>query len=156
MTRTEVAKRISNLYDIRSLRSYVYWKVRTDPAYDAVRDRLRGHENRSLIDIGCGVGLLAFYLREHGFDAPILGIDFDEKAYHLFGGDGRKIGRHTGVGEGRAAMAAFGAPWGLAQRRIRRSTSEAGFGVAFPLPGTSSAPGERPGPFRRTLRGGGR
>lgn len=79
MTRAQLAKRLSALYDIRSLRQYAYWKVRTDPAYDAVRDRLRGHDDRSLVDIGCGVGLLAFFLREHGFNAPILGIDFDER-----------------------------------------------------------------------------
>ena len=40
-----------------------------------------------------------------------------------------------------AAMAAFGAPCGLAHRRISRSSRVAGFGVALPLPGTSSAPG---------------
>ncbi len=79
MTRTEVAKRISNLYGIRSLRRYVYWKVRTDPAYDAVREKLRGHEHQPLLDLGCGVGALAFFLREHGVDVPIAGVDFDER-----------------------------------------------------------------------------
>src|SRR3974390_2785280 len=39
------------------------------------------------------------------------------------------------------AMAAFHAPCGLAQRRIIRSSTVAGIGVALPLPGTSSAPG---------------
>lgn len=77
MTRTEVAKRISNLYDTRSLRTYVYWKLRTDPAYDAVHEKLRGHEAQSLLDIGCGLGPLAFSLRERGFNGPILGIDLD-------------------------------------------------------------------------------
>ena len=38
-------------------------------------------------------------------------------------------------------MAAFGAPCGLAQRRIHRSWNASGRGVALPLPGTISAPG---------------
>ena len=79
MTRAQVAKRLSLLYGVRSLRSYVYWKVRTDPAYDAVRERLRGREHQPLLDIGCGVGALAFFLREHGFSGPIVGIDFDTR-----------------------------------------------------------------------------
>ena len=54
------------------------WKLRWDPAYDAVLQELRGHD-APLIDIGCGIGLLAFFLRENGFAAPILGIDFDER-----------------------------------------------------------------------------
>ena len=39
------------------------------------------------------------------------------------------------------ANAALNAPCGLAHRRIIRSSTVAGIGVALPLPGTSSAPG---------------
>src|SRR5947209_20448541 len=39
------------------------------------------------------------------------------------------------------AIAALNAPCGLAHNRIIRSSTVAGFGVALPLPGTSSAPG---------------
>src|SRR3984957_5955417 len=39
------------------------------------------------------------------------------------------------------AIAALNAPCGLAHRRIIRSSTAAGIGVALPLPGTSSAPG---------------
>src|SRR5579875_355594 len=39
------------------------------------------------------------------------------------------------------AMAPLNAPWGLAQRRIMRSSTAAGIGVALPLPESSSAPG---------------
>src|SRR5579871_2343293 len=39
------------------------------------------------------------------------------------------------------AIAALNAPCGLAHRRIIRSSTVAGIGVALPLPGTSSAPG---------------
>src|SRR6516164_5923457 len=39
------------------------------------------------------------------------------------------------------AIAPLNAPCGLAHRRIMRSSTVAGIGVALPLPGTSSAPG---------------
>ena len=54
------------------------WKVRTDPAYSAALEALRGRD-LPLVDVGCGVGLLAFYLREHGYTAPVIGIDFDQR-----------------------------------------------------------------------------
>lgn len=73
-----IAKRVSGLYE-RRLRSYVYWKIRMDPSYPAVAQRLRGREHQPLLDLGCGAGLLSFYLRESGFTAPITGIDFDER-----------------------------------------------------------------------------
>lgn len=73
-----IAKRLSRLYG-RRLRSYVYWKVRLDPAYPAVLERLRPYDPRPLLDLGCGVGVFAFFLREHGIRAPIIGVDFDER-----------------------------------------------------------------------------
>lgn len=60
------------------MRSYVRWKVRADPAYDAVLRQVRGRDE-PLLDLGCGIGLLAFYLREHGVQTPIVGIDFDRR-----------------------------------------------------------------------------
>ena len=73
-----IAQRLARLYD-GPLRRYVYWKVRMDPAYPAILSRLRQHAGQPLVDIGCGVGVLAFFLREHGFEGPIVGIDFDER-----------------------------------------------------------------------------
>jgi SAM-dependent methyltransferase len=70
------------MYGRRSTREYVLWKVRTDPAYHAVFERLRVRE-RPLVDLGCGMGVFAFYLREQGFAAPILGIDFDEQKIEI-------------------------------------------------------------------------
>lgn len=78
MTRSEVAIRLSRAYESRSLRGYVRWKVATDPVYEAVVERLRGVDH-PVLDLGCGIGLLPFYLREKGFLPPILGIDFDER-----------------------------------------------------------------------------
>jgi SAM-dependent methyltransferase len=68
--------RIGALYDSRFLRHYVDSKVRTDPVYSAVAERLRGHA-RPIIDVGCGAGVLEFFLREAGIDTPIVGVDCD-------------------------------------------------------------------------------
>lgn len=57
-------------------RGYVKSKLRTDPLYGAVFDELRD-STLPLLDIGCGLGLLAFYLRSRGFTPVILGIDYD-------------------------------------------------------------------------------
>lgn len=46
--------------------------------YGAVLERLRGSP-APLFDIGCGVGLLEFFLRESGFANPITGIDHDPR-----------------------------------------------------------------------------
>lgn len=73
-----IAERLASRYDGRWLQGYVRWKVRTDRAYSAARDVLSGRR-RPLIDVGCGIGLLPLYLREHGHAAPITGIDFDER-----------------------------------------------------------------------------
>jgi 2-polyprenyl-3-methyl-5-hydroxy-6-metoxy-1,4-benzoquinol methylase len=78
VSRSEVAGRLASLYDRRSLRHYVRSKVASDPAYEAVLEQLRDRDT-PLIDVGCGVGILAFYLREHGYRAPIIGIDFDPR-----------------------------------------------------------------------------
>lgn len=78
MSPNDVAGRLAALYERRSLRHYVLWKVRTDPVYQAVLDAVRGSDT-PIVDVGCGVGLLPFFLREHGFLAPIVGLDFDPR-----------------------------------------------------------------------------
>src|SRR5437588_12248379 len=57
---------------------YVRAKLATDPVYEAVFEHLRGSD-LPVIDVGCGVGILALYLRERGFTAPIMGIDHDAR-----------------------------------------------------------------------------
>jgi cyclopropane fatty-acyl-phospholipid synthase-like methyltransferase len=73
----EVATRIAAMFPTRFLKGYVYWKIRTDPAYRAVSDSLNGARDLPLLDLGCGTGLLAFYLREHGFSGRVHGVDID-------------------------------------------------------------------------------
>lgn len=74
----EVERRIAGFFDSRFLRSYTRSKLRNDPVYRAALERLRD-ETAPLYDIGCGVGLLEFYLRENGVESPITGIDHDER-----------------------------------------------------------------------------
>lgn len=71
-----VAKRVSARYGSDFLAHYVEWKIRLDPVYESVLGVLRESE-RPLLDIGCGAGLLAFYLRESGYGAPVTGLDLD-------------------------------------------------------------------------------
>jgi len=52
--------------------------LRSDPVYPAAYELLR-NSDEPLLDIGCGLGLLAFYLRERDFYAPITGIDSDRR-----------------------------------------------------------------------------
>ena len=58
-------------------RNYVKSKLRTDPLYPTVWEELKG-TTLPLLDLGCGLGLSAFFLRHCGFEAPIVGIDYDE------------------------------------------------------------------------------
>ncbi|HEX7138141.1 MAG TPA: class I SAM-dependent methyltransferase [Vicinamibacterales bacterium] len=67
---------IAARYDTLFLRWYVRSKLATDPLYDAVAQRLRGHLH-PVVDVGCGIGLMAFHLRQQGFAQPITGIDHD-------------------------------------------------------------------------------
>lgn len=78
MSRREVAGRIAASFGPRALREYVRWKVRANPAYDAVAERLRGRTN-PVVNIGCGIGLLAHFLRASGIEVPIDGVNFDAR-----------------------------------------------------------------------------
>ncbi len=55
---------------------YAVAKLRTDPLYPGVVDALRG-THAPLLDLGCGIGLLAHALRAQGIDLPYRGIDND-------------------------------------------------------------------------------
>ena len=68
------------------LRRYVKSKLRRDPIYSAANELFRD-SGEPILDIGCGLGLLGFYLRERGCRQPILGLDLDA----------RKIGRGSSV-----------------------------------------------------------
>ena len=55
---------------------YARTKLRTDPLYPGVIDALRG-SSAPLLDLGCGLGLLAHALRAAGIDLPYRGVDND-------------------------------------------------------------------------------
>jgi 2-polyprenyl-3-methyl-5-hydroxy-6-metoxy-1,4-benzoquinol methylase len=57
---------------------YAMGKIALDPAYPAVAKTLR-NSTLPLLDLGCGMGLLAAYLRAGGHRAPIVGWDLDEQ-----------------------------------------------------------------------------
>lgn len=73
-----VARRIADRFPRRWHRNYVRSKLRFDPAYAAVA-AVVAEGASPLLDIGCGLGLLGFHLRESGFGAGYRGVDFDEE-----------------------------------------------------------------------------
>ncbi len=60
----------------RWLQGYVRGKLKSDPAYHAVLKEMQ-RSPRPMLDIGCGLGLLSFFLRENGVNERILGVDCD-------------------------------------------------------------------------------
>ncbi len=70
------ARRIGARFQRRWHRDYASSKLRLDPAYGAVSELIDG-SGMGLLDIGCGLGLLGFHLREYGFTGTYLGVDFD-------------------------------------------------------------------------------
>ncbi|HEU4665974.1 MAG TPA: class I SAM-dependent methyltransferase [Dokdonella sp.] len=72
---TDIARRVAGRYRRPWHRDYARAKVRMDPVYAAVADIVDA--DAPLLDIGCGLGLLGFYLRERGWRGAYLGLDFD-------------------------------------------------------------------------------
>lgn len=72
----EALQRISKLCVRHWDRFYAPAKLGSDPVYGAVTRELTG-ATHGVLDIGCGIGLLAFYLREAGFAHDVTGFDYD-------------------------------------------------------------------------------
>lgn len=73
-----VYQKIASKFPGRWDRSYVASKLRSDPLYIALENELRGSP-LPLLDLGCGLGLLAFFLREKQIGTAIMGLDYDER-----------------------------------------------------------------------------
>ena len=71
-------KQLGAMFTYPPDRFYVAAKLRSDPLYDTVFQQI-GHSTLPLLDIGCGLGLLAFYLRSRGFAPPVLSLDYDAR-----------------------------------------------------------------------------
>lgn len=72
-----IARRIAARFRQRPHAGYARGKLRHDPAYGAVAGWIGAGDATPLLDIGCGLGLLGFYLRERGWRGAYLGVDFD-------------------------------------------------------------------------------
>ena len=70
--------RVAARFHPRWLRIYVSQKLWSDPVYPATFALLR-ESNEPILDVGCGLGLLAFYLRERGFHSQVTGLDCDAR-----------------------------------------------------------------------------
>lgn len=82
----DACAQVAGLFSEPWLRCYVWWKLRSDEIYSAAYALLHSR-SEPILDIGCGVGLLAFYLRARGCVQPINGVDRDA----------RKIRRAAGI-----------------------------------------------------------
>ncbi|MEY2564766.1 MAG: hypothetical protein QOH88_2959 [Verrucomicrobiota bacterium] len=70
--------RVAAHFHQRWLRGYVSSKLRRDPIYSSAYELMRD-SSEPILDLGCGLGLLAFYLRERGCGQPLLGLDLDRR-----------------------------------------------------------------------------
>jgi len=73
-----IAERIAGQFEGPWLQGYARGKLRNDPVFKAAFELLK-NSSRPVLDVGCGIGLFEFYLRERGFVAPLVGIDFDAR-----------------------------------------------------------------------------
>jgi 2-polyprenyl-3-methyl-5-hydroxy-6-metoxy-1,4-benzoquinol methylase len=85
-TRHAIARRFGNT------RFYVRSKLASDPVYAAVAQRVAARP-LPLLDIGCGIGLLAHYLHACGALHRYLGLDHDARKIAL----GSAAARHGGL-----------------------------------------------------------
>jgi SAM-dependent methyltransferase len=74
----QACTRVAALFTRRWLRRYVASKLRSDPVFPAAWNLL-GTTREPLLDLGCGIGLLPFYLRERGFEQRIVAVDVDKR-----------------------------------------------------------------------------
>lgn len=70
-------ERIPRLYEHPRYRWYARGKLRGDGIYAAVLRHL--NDDLPILDIGCGIGLMAFYLRSAGRTNQLLGLDLDPR-----------------------------------------------------------------------------
>ncbi|GEP40764.1 class I SAM-dependent methyltransferase [Brevifollis gellanilyticus] len=72
---------IASLCDARWDHFYTKAKLGSDPVYSAVVREVHA-TLLPVLDIGCGIGLLAHYLRACGLSSPVTGFDYDPRKIH--------------------------------------------------------------------------
>lgn len=68
---------VTSLFRDPWLKGYVRGKLRLDPMYGVVFECLRG-SSLPILDLGCGIGILPYYLRHRGLQLRMIGVDWDE------------------------------------------------------------------------------
>jgi SAM-dependent methyltransferase len=76
----------------RWLRGYIRGKLISDPVFNKGLAVLRGRKGR-IIDLGCGLGLFALWLREHGCQEPFFGCDLGKWKIEA----GMRAAQHLGL-----------------------------------------------------------
>lgn len=75
-------KSFARKFPMHGPRWYVLGKLLADPLYPAVMEAL--HDSAEpLLDIGCGMGVLGFYLRDCGWKGACTGVDLDESKIRI-------------------------------------------------------------------------
>lgn len=70
--------RVASRFPSHWFRSYSRSKMASDPVFESVVEELRPLDG-TILDLGCGQGVLAFYLKERGLLCEIRGVDHDEE-----------------------------------------------------------------------------
>ena len=91
---------LGNRYDYY----YTLTKLRTDPLYPGVLQALRP-TSAPVLDLGCGLGLLAHALRADGQALPFYGVDIDAAKIRR----GREVAARTGLADVRFDVLDLGA-----------------------------------------------
>ncbi len=74
----EIREQIAARFESRFLRGYAKGKLGSDPVYPAALEHFRSVPG-PILDLGCGMGLLGFYLRALGVETDVVGVDFDSR-----------------------------------------------------------------------------
>lgn len=85
---------------------YTQTKLRTDPLYPGVLAALRG-TTAPVLDLGCGLGLLAHALHADGQTLPYYGVDIDADKIRR----GQQIAARSGIASARFEVVDLGARW---------------------------------------------
>lgn len=67
---------VTSLFSNPWLKGYARGKLRIDPMYSVVFECLRG-SRLPILDLGCGIGILLYYLGHRGLHLRMIGVDWD-------------------------------------------------------------------------------